>query len=145
MPTKSSKKYTVSRYEYLGGYYGATSELLMMKEIRARGPIPGNMVVPWSFSYYKNGVYSHGDLIKNNKLNTFSKVTMFEKNIFWESVEHSILIVGWGEEDGVKYWICMNSWGSNWGEDGFFKILRGVDECHIESMGDVMRIKVENR
>ena len=42
-------KYYVSKYEYLGGFYGATNEVAIMKEIRARGPVPGNMTVPRSF------------------------------------------------------------------------------------------------
>jgi hypothetical protein len=34
---------------------------------------------------------------------------------------------------GVKYWIAANSWNSDWGDEGFFKILRGVNECGIET------------
>jgi len=54
-------------------------------------------------------------------------------------------LVGYGEENGTKYWIGMNTWGENWGENGFFRILRGENDCAIESMGDVLNIKVENR
>jgi hypothetical protein len=46
---------------------------------------------------------------------------------------HAIVIVGWGEEDGVKYWLIRNSWGINWGDAGHFRIKRGSDECGIES------------
>ena len=48
---------------------------------------------------------------------------------------HAIKIVGWGvTSDGhnTPYWIVANSWGVDWGLDGFFWILRGKDECGIE-------------
>lgn len=48
---------------------------------------------------------------------------------------HAVKIVGWGVEDGKDYWLVANSWNKYWGLDGFFKILRGVNECGIE--GDV--------
>jgi cathepsin B len=34
----------------------------------------------------------------------------------------------------VPYWLVANSWNKGWGDDGFFKIKRGVDECGIEDM-----------
>jgi len=45
---------------------------------------------------------------------------------------HAVKIIGWGEENGTPYWIVANSWGPDWGEDGFFRILRGKNECDIE-------------
>lgn len=42
----------------MGGYYGASSELAMMKEIRSRGPIVSDLDVPIGFSYYKDGIFS---------------------------------------------------------------------------------------
>jgi len=45
---------------------------------------------------------------------------------------HSVVIVGWGESEGNKYWICRNTWGKDWGENGYFKIQRGTNECSIE-------------
>ena len=51
---------------------------------------------------------------------------------------HVVLVVGWGqlspEEGGTKYWVVKNSWGTNWGIDGYFWIRRGTDECGIESI-----------
>merc|ERR1712130_896730 len=40
-------------------------------------------------------------------------------------INHAIQINGWGEEDGTKYWIGRNSWGTYWGEKGWFRIVRG--------------------
>lgn len=42
-------------------------------------------------------------------------------------------MIGWGEENGVKYWLCVNSWGTSWGDNGTFKILRGSNHLYIET------------
>lgn len=47
---------------------------------------------------------------------------------------HAVRIVGWGtdQKTGMDYWICINSWGKNWGNNGTFKIRRGTNEANCE-------------
>ena len=46
-------------------------------------------------------------------------------------INHAVTIVGYGAASGKDYWIVRNSWGSNWGENGYFRIVRGTGCCGI--------------
>lgn len=48
---------------------------------------------------------------------------------------HTMSLVGWGTEGGVPYWLCQNSYGSGWGQDGYVRVLRGANVGGIESNG----------
>ena len=137
---KNNKKYVVGKYGYIGKFYPGTNEIDMMKELRARGPIMGSLIVKNDFIHYKSGIYSTKPLFKNSDY--ISNTSLFDDNIEYVKVEHSVLIVGYGEENGVKYWICLNSWGNSFGEDGFFKILRGENDSNIESMAEFITVDV---
>ncbi|CAH1405467.1 unnamed protein product [Nezara viridula] len=85
----------------------------IQKEIMTYGPVEATFTVYGDFPTYKSGVYH--------------QVTG------WALGEHAVKIIGWGVEDGSPYWIVANQWNESWGDKGFFKILRGNDECGIES------------
>lgn len=85
----------------------------IQQEIMANGPVEGAFTVFEDLLQYKSGVYQH--------------------KIGKALGGHAIRILGWGEEEDTPYWLIANSWNSDWGDSGFFKILRGEDECGIES------------
>ncbi|KAM7086326.1 dipeptidyl peptidase 1 isoform 1-T1 [Molossus nigricans] len=115
-------RYYTSEYHYVGGFYGGCNEALMKLELVHHGPMAVAFEVYDDFFHYHKGIYHHTGL--NDPFNPF------------ELTNHAVLLVGYGTDPGtgLDYWIVKNSWGPGWGEDGYFRIRRGTDECAIESI-----------
>ncbi|KAH0576339.1 Cathepsin B [Spironucleus salmonicida] len=77
-----------------------------------KGPIMSGIVIYDDFYYYKEGIYQHVYGDRNGG--------------------QTLIVVGYGEEEGVKYWKVKNSWGEEWGEKGYAKIIRGQMELHMD-------------
>ncbi|KAK9872407.1 hypothetical protein WA026_017866 [Henosepilachna vigintioctopunctata] len=121
-----TKKYMV------GPAYRLGNETDIMLEIMKSGPVQATMLVRNDFFTYSGGIYEHSDVFDIPKSGFLS-----------------VRIVGWGEEftdNGLKkYWKVANSWGEDWGEDGYFRIVRGVDESEIESFVIAAWPEIETR
>ncbi|EET02635.1 Cathepsin B-like cysteine proteinase [Giardia duodenalis] len=92
--------------------YGLDCDLIM-KALVTGGPLQTAFTVYSDFMYYEGGVYQHmSGRVEGG---------------------HAVEMVGYGtDEYDVDYWIIRNSWGPDWGEDGYFRIIRMTNECGIE-------------
>ncbi|ETN78880.1 papain family cysteine protease [Necator americanus] len=88
------------------------NESIIKREIMTNGPVAASFEVHADFSFYKEGIYKN--------------------KVFWPTGIHAVKIIGWGTENGTDYWLIANSWSTYWGENGYFRILRGVNHCDIE-------------
>ena len=98
---------------YASDAYTVSGEKNIMNELYTKGSVEGSFTVYEDFLAYSSGVYQH---VEGSQLGG-----------------HAIKIIGWGVENDTKYWLCVNSWNDEWGDKGTFKILRGENECGIES------------
>lgn len=104
---KQSKRYSVSAYRISSDPHS------IMAEVYKNGPVEVAFTVYEDFAYYKSGVYKH---IKGDVLGG-----------------HAVKLIGWGTTNaGEDYWLVANQWNRSWGDDGYFMIKRGTNECGIE-------------
>ncbi|NP_001280337.1 cathepsin B-like cysteine proteinase 5 precursor [Acyrthosiphon pisum] len=94
-------------------YYNIKSNEDIQKEVQTYGPVSVKFRVYDDFFLYKSGVY-----VKT------------EKSLYVR--RHFAKLIGWGVENGVDYWLLVNFWGNEWGQNGLFKIKRGTNEVHVE-------------
>ncbi|XP_028617484.1 cathepsin L1-like [Grammomys surdaster] len=94
-----------------------SSEDALMKAVATVGPISVGIDTKHpSFQFYKGGMYYEPECSSTN-------------------LDHAVLVVGYGEEsDGRKYWLVKNSWGEDWGMDGYIKMAKDRNNnCGIAS------------
>lgn len=95
-------------------------EKKIMYDLYKYGPmIVGIMLFPdFVYDYDGNSIYTHPDKSGG------------------ELGGHAVRVVGWGEEtvngELIKYWWIANSWGTDWGINGYFRMKRGIKECQLE-------------
>ena len=110
------KYYKAANYKHLtGSIVGKNTVDVIRQDLMTNGPVQVAFEVYQDFIAYKTGVYHHvsGSLLGG----------------------HAVELVGWGVDSAsnMPYWLIKNSWDTTWGDNGYFKILRGKNECGIES------------
>ncbi|KAG8440364.1 hypothetical protein GDO86_006206 [Hymenochirus boettgeri] len=101
-------------------YYMLPSEENMAAAVAFEGPLTVGIGVTEDFMLYNGGIFEGSCA---------------------EEPNHAIVIVGYGtepaedeDEEDTDYWIIKNSWGEKWGEKGFGRMKRNIDQCQISNM-----------
>ena len=83
-----------------------------------RGPISGSICVTPEFEAYTGGV--------------------FKDTTGCTSLDHSISIAGYGTDpEHGDYWVIRNSWGTDWGENGYVYVAYGSNVCGITTQAAI--------
>jgi len=105
--TAAGQTWSLSKATSVKSYSGAAS---IQAALMANGPVEVSFTVYQDFMSYTGGIYKH---------TTGANLG-----------GHAVMAVGWGNQNGVNYWICANSWGASWGIQGYFWIAFG--QCFID-------------
>lgn len=75
---------------------------------------------------FRYGAITVGIDTKNDYIDNYIN-GIFDESLCGTDIDHAVAIIGYTEDA----WIIKNSWGTDWGEDGFFKLRRGVNACGL--------------
>merc|ERR1712168_416272 len=93
---------------------------LMKNALYWKGPLAINMYVNNTFRDYKTGIYDAAN-------------TDCTEGVWDGTINHVMTAVGYGQENGIDYWIIKNSWGADSrGDQGYWKVKMGENICGIE-------------
>ncbi|KAJ3641086.1 hypothetical protein Zmor_027606 [Zophobas morio] len=70
-----------------------------------------------------NGPVSVG-IDATDQLQFYNGGVLYDSTCNDRDLNHGVLVVGYGSEDGYDYWIVKNSWGPQWGESDFYRPIR---------------------
>jgi len=117
IPSQGCCNNKVDHYLYFVSNIRVETDINLIKQhIYQYGCVVAGFTVYKSFTNYDgNGIYIDNGTDPNEQPVNF----------------HAICVIGWGTENGINYWICRNSWGNSWGDNGYFKYAmynKGVNE-----------------
>jgi C1A family cysteine protease len=96
---------------------GVDSQEQIKREIYMNGPVIASLEIHSDFLTYKSGIYFP------------------DSATYVYAGSHIVKVIGWGVENGHKYWLIENSWGADWGERGLAKIgIIDKDDLHISQL-----------
>ncbi|XP_068625230.1 cathepsin K-like [Battus philenor] len=106
----------MTKINYVKGFarVPALSEVALKAALYKYGPVTVSIYATDNMKLYSSGVYYDLDCTENE-------------------ANHGVTVVGYGQRDDVNYWIVKNSWGEDWGEDGYILMSSVNNNCNLMS------------
>eukprot|EP00930_Biecheleria_cincta_P052927 TRINITY_DN3822_c0_g1_i6.p1 TRINITY_DN3822_c0_g1~~TRINITY_DN3822_c0_g1_i6.p1 ORF type:complete len:445 (+),score=113.75 TRINITY_DN3822_c0_g1_i6:76-1410(+) len=92
------------------------------REMWNRGPVVAPLYLKDDFLVYKSGVYTPTDNANQQYGGDGKPIVV------------AVTIMGWGRSEGTNYWLVKNSWGANWGEEGYARVAIGSGAIKEEAV-----------
>jgi len=80
---------------------------------------------------YNNGPIAVDIDAAHESLSFYSSGLWHDESCTPTILDHAVLAVGWGSENGADYWIIKNSWSTHWGDEGYVKIAMKPNDCGV--------------
>lgn len=99
------------RYARVKSYHKLPTTDNIKLSLVERGPVTAAFTVFEDLLVYSSGIYIHkyGQKIE----------------------EHAVRVIGFGNENGMDYWLMANSWGTDFGENGVFKVAAKIANINL--------------
>ncbi|NXJ87170.1 CATK protein, partial [Trogon melanurus] len=95
------------------------NEMALKKAVGTMGPVSvGINASPMTFQFYSRGIY-------------------YDPTCNPANINHAVLAVGYGTQNGIPYWIVKNSWGEQWGNKGYALLARNLNTCGISNFASI--------
>jgi len=100
------------KYHFSSWTFIDDNEDAMVAALNDKGPLSVALDATY-WSFYSGGIY--------------------DSSCSSERMNHGVLLVGYGSENGTGYWIIKNSWADDWGEKGYLRLIRGKNKCGVNN------------
>jgi cathepsin L len=129
----ASSKGAVQEYELgYAAYYGQNSECGVTTKNQPVATITGYVKLPENnYTALMNAIATVGPIAISVDASTWGA---YRSGVFKgcnqenPDINHAVVLVGYGTENGHDYWLVRNSWSPSWGELGYIKVLRSADD-----------------